>query len=207
MIEYGEALARQRARLSHLISGSVGDTLCLCQHPAVISAGTSARDSSLISSKETLQSEKIAHFYVERGGDLTYHGPGQLVAYPILNLHRYRTDIGWYMRTLEQIIIDTLEMFKVHAHRYEGRAGVWVTKERKIASMGVKLSRWCTMHGVAINLTRESEVGFSHIVPCGLEGVMATSIETESGISPDQERFKESFIRIFLEQFNTHSPQ
>ena len=138
VIEYGEALARQRARLSALIAGNVEDTLIICQHPAVITCGTSSRKDSVLTSRSMLNEQQIDYFQVERGGDVTYHGPGQLVVYPMLNLHHFKTDIGWYMRSLERCIIETLINFSVTAHRVEGKAGVWTTQNCKIASIGVK---------------------------------------------------------------------
>jgi lipoate-protein ligase B len=201
VIEYGEALARQRMRLQELIAGHVVDTLVICQHPAVITSGTSTQKDSIISTHETLREQQINYFQVERGGDVTYHGPGQLVVYPMLNLHHFKTDIGWYMRSLEGCIIDTLMNFSVTANRIEGKAGVWTSKNCKIASIGVKLSRWCSMHGAAINVLNESILGFKHITPCGLKGITTTSVEHESRKLISLADFQTSFVDNFQKYF------
>jgi lipoyl(octanoyl) transferase len=202
IIDYSVALARQRARLADLIAGRVADTLIICQHEPVITCGTSSQESSFICSQEALAKKKITVFQVERGGDVTYHGPGQLIAYPMINLHHFKTDVGWYMRTLEQSIINTLGNFSVTGQRIEGKAGVWISPTRKIASIGVKLSRWCSMHGMAINVLSESTSGFKHIVPCGIAGISTTSVEGERGSPPTLTDFKDCFIDNFLKLFN-----
>jgi lipoyl(octanoyl) transferase len=202
IIDYSVALARQRARLADLVAGRVADTLIVCQHAPVITCGTSSQESSLISSQEALEKEKITVFEVERGGDVTYHGPGQLIAYPMLNLHHFKTDVGWYMRTLEQSIINTLDNFSVTGQRIEGKAGVWISPTRKIASIGVKLSRWCSMHGIAINVLNDSTSGFKHILPCGIAGISTTSVERERGSTPILADFQKLFIDNFLKLFS-----
>jgi lipoate-protein ligase B len=156
------------------------EALIVCEHAPVITLGTSSTRSSIRTNDQELRELGIELLEVERGGNVTFHGPGQLVAYPILDLKRHRRDVGWYMRLLEQCVIDTLADYDISSIRIEGKTGVWVPGEppRKIASLGVKLSRWVSYHGVAMNFL-DNRSGFSHIDPCGLLGVETTSIERE----------------------------
>ena len=188
----------------------ITDHLIFCEHPPVITHGKSAKTAHLLSKKEHLEDSSIEVLEIERGGDFTYHGPGQFVAYPIINLKRHRRDVGWYLRKLEQSVIEALSAFQVEAQCINGKTGVWVTDEdghRKICSIGVRLSRWCSMHGLAVNIRSESERGFSHIIPCGIAGVEMTSLESErlkNGITDSvcMNDFLGSFQEIFLAQFS-----
>lgn len=201
-IAYTDALDYQRKRQRELLDGTGTHCLITCEHPDVITRGRGSKEGSLLAMAAQLTADNIEVFEVERGGDITFHGKGQLVAYPILDLFQFKTDVGWYMRQLEETIIRSLADFDVSAGRIEGKTGVWVDDQSKIASLGVKISRWKTLHGVAVNVTKASEDGFKHIVPCGLDGVRAISIESVTGSAPSQEAYREAFIDHFADIFS-----
>jgi len=173
LVPYAEALAWQRSLAQARIEGRLPhDVLLLLEHPAVVTLGRNSREAHL-------RGEGVAVFEVERGGDVTYHGPGQLVGYPILDLTGYRQDLHWYLRTLEQALIDALTELGIPAERHAGYTGVWTTG-RKIASIGVHVKQWVTWHGFALNVTTDLSA-FDRIVPCGIPGVVMTSLERERG--------------------------
>lgn len=166
----------QRELQRNLMDHKGKDTILLCQHHAVITVGRSAKEGNVLASPAVLAQRGIELLHIERGGDVTYHGPGQLVVYPILDLRKRRQDVGWYMRLLEEVIIRTLLDFDLHGSRIPQKSGVFVG-ESKIASIGVRISRWCTMHGLAINVLDQS-AGFSLINPCGYQGLKTCSMES-----------------------------
>ncbi len=173
-VPYGEALGWQRAlararierRLEH-------DLLLLLEHPPVVTLGRGS------SATHLLDRAGVEVFEVERGGDVTYHGPGQLVGYPIMDLSGYRQDLHWYLRTLEEALIQGLAGLGIPAERHPGHTGVW-TRGRKIVSIGVHVKQWVTWHGFALNVTTDP-ADFDRIVPCGIPGVIMTSVELETG--------------------------
>src|SRR5438876_12143173 len=172
-VPYEEALAWQRQLAEDRIAGRLShDVLLLLEHPPVVTLGRNSHAEHL------LQAEGIDVFEVERGGDVTFHGPGQLVGYPILDLGAYRKDLHWYLRTLEQALIDALAILDSPAERRPGFTGVW-TRGRKIASIGVHVKQWVTWHGFALNVTTDL-THFDRIVPCGIQGVEMTSVERET---------------------------
>ena len=177
-VPYDEALAWQRGLAQDRIAGRLAhDVLLLLEHPPVITLGRSSRAENVLAP----DAEGIAVFEIERGGDVTYHGPGQLVGYPILDLTHHRQDLHWYLRTLEQALIDALAQLGIPAERNPGYTGVWTSAgKRKIASIGVHVKQWVTWHGFALNVTTDLS-GFDRIVPCGISGVEMTSIEREGG--------------------------
>jgi lipoyl(octanoyl) transferase len=181
---YGEVLALQRALAAQRLSGELADDLLLLvEHEPVVTLGRSTEASSLPLDPDAIARRGTEVFEVERGGDVTWHGPGQLVGYPILDLRAHREDLHWYLRTLEDVLIDALESLGIPADRHPGRTGVW-TAGRKIASIGVHAKRWVTYHGFALNVTNTLE-GFELIVPCGLHGVVMTSVQVERGGDED----------------------
>lgn len=181
---YGDVLALQRALAAQRLAGERDDDLLLLvEHEPVVTLGRTTAATSLPLSSEELARRGIEVFNVERGGDVTWHGPGQLVGYPIVDLRAHREDLHWYLRTLEDVLIDSLEALGIPADRHPGRTGVW-TAGRKIASIGVHVKRWVTYHGFALNVTNALE-GFELIVPCGLQGVIMTSVQVERGGSDD----------------------
>jgi lipoyl(octanoyl) transferase len=158
--------------------------LLFCEHPHVYTLGKSGAQENLLLDEAHLQEIDAQFYKINRGGDITYHGPGQLVMYPILDLEQFFTDIHKYMRYLEEAVIKTLAHFQITATRYDGLTGVWIDAEtpraRKICAMGVKCSRWITMHGIALNV--HPDLGyFGNIVPCGIQDKAVTSMAQELG--------------------------
>lgn len=179
-MRYAEALDYQREIARQRISGELDqDILLLVQHPPVVTLGRSSKQKNLISSPEFLNSKGVELFEVERGGDVTFHGPGQLVGYPIIDLTRHKQDLHWYLRSVEEALIMALAEFGIPAERSTGFTGVW-TRGRKIASIGVHARDWVTWHGFALNATTDLAF-FDLIVPCGIDGVVMTSIQKELG--------------------------
>lgn len=169
--------------------------LLFCQHPHVYTLGKSGKEEHLLISQQQLDDNHASFYKINRGGDITYHGPGQLVGYPILDLDNFFTDIHKYMRLLEEAIIITLADFGIKAGRIAGLTGVWVDFEdqirpRKICAMGVKSSRWVTMHGFALNVNTDLS-WFGNIVPCGINDKAVTSMESELGIKISMDRVGE----------------
>ena len=174
MVPYPDALAWQRQLAEDRIASRLShDVLLLLEHPPVVTFGRNSQVSHL------LQPDGIDVFEVERGGDVTFHGPGQLVGYPILDLGAYKRDLHWYLRTLEQALIHALALLDIPAERNPGFTGVW-TRRRKIASIGIHVKQWVTWHGFALNVTTDL-THFERIVPCGIQGVEMTSVERETG--------------------------
>ena len=179
VMRYGEALDLQRRLADERIAQRIPDTLLLVEHPPVITLGRGTKQASLPIDPDALRARGIEVFEIERGGDVTYHGPGQLVGYPIIDLQQHKPDLHWYLRQLEQVLIDALGAFGIPAERNPGYTGVW-TRGRKIASIGIHVRQWVTWHGFALNVTTDLSP-FSLIVPCGIPDVVMTSVVKESG--------------------------
>jgi lipoyl(octanoyl) transferase len=168
--------------------------LIFCEHPHVFTLGKSGDEDNLLIKKEELHTIEATYYHINRGGDITYHGPGQIVVYPILDLENFFTDIHQYMRLLEEAVIQTLKEFNVEAKRIKGLTGVWIDdgdvhKSRKICALGVKMSRWVSLHGLAFNVNVDLSY-FNHIVPCGIDDKEVTSLEKELGDSQDMNAVK-----------------
>ena len=179
--------------------------LLFVEHPPVYTLGKSGKESHVLISAEEREKKGIEYFHINRGGDITFHGPGQLVGYPILDLEKFRTDIGWYLRSLEEVFILTMAEYGLKGDRSPGETGVWLDpdvpgKERKICAMGIKCSRWVTMHGFAFNINTNLDY-FSYIVPCGIENKQVTSLQQELGRVVDEAEVKEKVCRHFEEVF------
>lgn len=179
--------------------------LIFCQHPHVFTLGKSGRPEHLLLSEKELYEKEAKYYKINRGGDITYHGPGQIVGYPILDLDNFFTDIHKYLRFLEEAIILTLKDYGVNAGRIDGLTGVWIdfeneTMARKICAMGVKSSRWVTMHGFAFNVHADLDY-FRYIVPCGIDDKAVTSLDKELGYKPDiqevEDKLKRHIAQIF----------
>jgi lipoate-protein ligase B len=180
-VPYAEALELQRSIARDRISGAISqDVLLLMEHPPVVTLGRSSKEKNLTASPEFLESRGVELFEVERGGDVTFHGPGQLVGYPIIDLKRHRQDLHWYLRSIEQALINALADYGIPGERNTSYTGVW-TRGKKIASIGVHARDWVTWHGFALNVTTELSY-FNLIVPCGIDGVVMTSIARELGV-------------------------
>lgn len=168
--------------------------LIFCEHPHVYTLGKSGKPEHLLLDEQGLKEKHAAYYPINRGGDITYHGPGQIVSYPILDLDNFFTDIHLYLRTLEEAVILTLAEYGLKAERYPGYTGVWFDADneraRKICAMGVRCSRWVTMHGLAFNINPDLDY-FKNIVPCGIEDKAVTSLEKELGRKVDINEVKE----------------
>jgi lipoyl(octanoyl) transferase len=178
--------------------------LFLCQHPHVYTLGKSGVLENLLINDQRMKDLDVSFYKTNRGGDITYHGPGQMVAYPVLDLEQFYTDLGRYMRSLEEAIILTLQEFGIGAGRLPGSTGVWLDADtpqaRKICAMGVRSSRWMTMHGLALNVNSDLQF-FNYIVPCGIVDKGVTSMEKELGHKVDEEEVKHIFLGKFAEVF------
>ena len=168
---YQEVWDYQKEIQAKRIAGEIEDTFLMVEHEPVYTLGKNANENHLLQSRD----QSVDVFNIERGGDITFHGPGQLVGYPILDLSNYKKSISWYMRILEQIIIDTVSEFGIEAKRIEGLTGVWVGDE-KIAALGVRIRRWVTMHGFSINVNTDLTF-YDGIIPCGIFDHGITSME------------------------------
>ncbi|MFL5483978.1 MAG: lipoyl(octanoyl) transferase LipB [Gemmatimonadaceae bacterium] len=201
-LPYAEALELQRSIARDRISGAIQhDVLLLVEHPPVVTLGRGTKEKNLVSSPEFLQSKGLELFEVERGGDVTFHGPGQLVGYPIIDLKRHRQDLHWYLRKIEEALINTLADYGIPGERNTAFTGVW-TRGRKIASIGVHARDWVTWHGFALNVTTDLSY-FDLIVPCGIDGVVMTSIARELGLeNVAQQDVRDRATAKFAEAFD-----
>ncbi|RYZ29505.1 MAG: lipoyl(octanoyl) transferase LipB [Chitinophagaceae bacterium] len=180
--------------------------LLFVEHPPVYTLGKSGKMENLLINEEQRKERGIEFYQTNRGGDITFHGPEQIVGYPILDLEKFYTDIGRYLRELEEVIILTLAEYDINAGRSAGETGVWIDadikgRERKICAMGVRCSRWITMHGFALNVNTDLSY-FNHIIPCGIQNKKITSIKEELGRPVPMEEVKKKLKRNFEKVFN-----
>ena len=185
LIGYAEAYALQQRVVAARKAGAIEEVLLLCEHPHVITQGRNGKREHLLASEHVLRQKGVEFHATNRGGDITYHGPGQLVGYPILNLGAIRRDVVWYVRTLEEAMIRATAEFGISAERVAGKTGIWVRAgktEEKLAAIGVHISRWVTSHGFAYNVSTDLR-NFDLIVPCGIADRKATSLEKLLGRS------------------------
>ncbi|CAN5793158.1 lipoyl(octanoyl) transferase LipB [soil metagenome] len=187
------------------LNNSTTNYLLLCEHPPVYTLGKSGHEENILISESEMQRQGIQYFKTNRGGDITFHGPQQIVGYPIIDLEKFYTDIGRYLRELEEIIILTLADYRINGERSKGETGVWIEpgvtgQERKICAMGVRCSRWITMHGFALNVNTDLNY-FNNIIPCGIENKKVTSIEYELQRTVDIQEIKEKIKRNFEKVF------
>jgi len=185
---------------------STSNHLLFVEHPPVYTLGKSGHPENILISEEAMLEKKIAFFNTNRGGDITFHGPGQIVGYPIIDLEKFYTDIGRYMRELEEVVMLTLLEYGITSGRSSGETGVWLDAgvlgmERKICAMGVRCSRWVTMHGFALNVNTDLSY-FDFIIPCGIQNKKVTSIEKELGKKIDIEEVKEKLKNHFEKVFD-----
>jgi len=199
LVEYAEGLRLQKEMVAHRKAGTIPDTLLLLEHPHVYTLGRNARRENVLMSADWLAARGVRVFETERGGDVTYHGPGQLVGYPILDLTRHRRDISWYMRSLEEVFIRTARDFGIEASRCDCAPGVWVGTD-KLTAMGVHLSRWVTSHGFALNVNTDLRY-FEWIVPCGIRDKGVTSLAKLLGHAVEMEAVTERVIEHFGDVF------
>ena len=204
---------------------AIEDVLLLCEHPHVITQGRNGKREHLLASEHVLRQKGIEYYETTRGGDITYHGPGQIVGYPILNLGAIRRDVVWYVRTLEEAMIQATAEFGIKAERVAGKTGIWVrvgNTEEKLAAIGVHISRWVTSHGFAYNVSTDLR-NFDLIVPCGIAECKATSLEKLLGRSVEEKEvspriakhlgellgleMKEASVKAILEKLEQVEPQ
>ena len=189
--KYDEVWEKQKELVDQRRFEAVPDTLILVEHDPVYTLGKNSNEDHLLQSRD----KNVPVYQIERGGDVTFHGPGQLVGYPILDLHHHRLSVSWYMRTLEEILIQTLGQFGIESQRREGLTGVWV-REEKIAALGVRLSRWISMHGFALNVNTDLKF-FDGIIPCGIFEYDVTSMSQILGKEVSLVEVEETVITVF----------
>lgn len=199
LIDYKEAWDLQKEYNTARIKKEIQDTLFLLEHPNTYTLGKSTNKDNFISSQEFLQEHNISVYEIDRGGDITYHGPGQIVGYPIIDLNEWKRDSHNYLRALEEVIIKTCNHYNLNAHRNEKHTGVWIGN-RKICAIGIKLTRWVTMHGFAFNVNTDLLL-FNGIIPCGINDKEVTSMEKELGYKVNIQEVKEMIAKNFNEVF------
>jgi len=222
LIDYKEAWDYQEKLFAEVVDKKVANRtlpenqqqttnnfLLFCEHPHVYTLGNTGDKEHLLISEDQLKEKNATYYKINRGGDITYHGPGQIVGYPILDLDNFFTDIHKYLRFLEEMVIRTLAEYGLTAERSAGETGVWLdasnpTKARKICALGVRASRWVTMHGFALNVNVDLNY-FGNIIPCGIIDKAVTSLDKELGRKVDEEevkqKLKKHFSELFLAQF------
>ncbi len=216
LIDYKDAWDKQEVYFQEAIAQKIrirngestdlpNNHLLFCEHPHVYTLGKSGSEENLLLNLEELNDVHASYYKINRGGDITYHGPGQIVAYPIFDLDQFFTDIHKYMRYLEEVVILTLAEFGLTGGRVEGLTGVWIdpttSNPKKICAMGVKSSRWVTMHGIGFNVNSDLSY-FSHIIPCGIEDKKVTSMREELGHEVDMTEVSRILKEKFAEQFH-----
>lgn len=197
--DYNAGWQLQQNILNQVKCGFLDFALVLCRHHPVVTFGRKANPQNFKAPKEELERKGIRVLEVERGGDVTYHGPGQITAYPIFNLACLKKDIHWFLRQLEEVGIGLAAEFSIKAERRPGLTGVWVGNE-KIASIGIAVRNWVTFHGISINVSKDDLRNFDFIRPCGMDSVMA-SLENFLGRAPDMAKINEKLIRKFQDTF------
>lgn len=202
--DYQENLLQQNIK-SKSANEATANFLLFVEHPPVYTLGKSGKKDHVLMSESEMEDKGIEYFQINRGGDITFHGLGQIVGYPILDLENFGTDIGKYLRNLEEVIILTLEEYRVKGERSKGETGVWIRagvkgEERKICAMGVRCSRWITMHGFAFNVNTDLSY-FDGIIPCGIQNKQVTSLQKELGRELDIEEVKRKLQANFGKVF------
>jgi len=209
LIGYGDAWALQKRLVAARKANAIKDVLLLCEHPHVITLGRNAKREHLLASEHVLKQKGVELHATDRGGDITYHGPGQIVGYPILNLGAIRRDVVWYVRMLEEAMIRATAEFRIAAGRIEGKTGIWVrtaTTEEKLAAIGVHISRWVTSHGFAYNVSTDLRF-FDLIIPCGIADRKATSLEKILGRNIERKEVAPQLVKHFGEVFGLEMMQ
>lgn len=198
-LDYQAAWDLQKELFERRLAGDIEDTLLLTEHPHTYTLGKSGQEENLIADEFALKRQGIKVFRIDRGGDITYHGPGQIVGYPILDLRNHYLDVHRFLRDLEEVIIQTLADYKIAVSRVEGLTGVWVDGA-KVAAIGVKVTRWITMHGFAFNVNTDLSY-FGNIVPCGITDKPVTSMEKFLGRKLDYAEVEDIVCAKFGEVF------
>jgi lipoyl(octanoyl) transferase len=210
LIRYEDAFALQKRIVAARKADAIGDVLLLCEHPHVITLGRSGKRENLLASKRVLAQKGVEFHATNRGGDITYHGPGQIVGYPVIQLAAIRRDVVWYVRMLEEVMIRTCGDFGIAAQREEGKTGAWIDQAagaaEKIGAIGVHISRWVTSHGFAFNVATDLRY-FELIVPCGIAERKATSLEKVLGRAVKRNEVAPKIVEHFGEVFGREPQQ
>jgi lipoyl(octanoyl) transferase len=205
LVDYTYALNLQQQLNSQLIKGEISEQLLICCHPNIITIGKSGSLDSILVDSEHLTNSKVDVQSVNRGGNITLHTPKQIIGYPIIDLRQRRQDVAWYMRLLEEVLIQTLAEIGLSALRYAGKTGVWIEREnklRKIASLGVKISRWCTYHGFALYNDSDADL-FRFIKPCGESETEVTAVQLELGRMIHRDELERILVTRFMNIFDS----
>jgi lipoyl(octanoyl) transferase len=200
LIDYNDAWNLQKSTLELRHNKKLPDIIFLLEHPHTYTLGKVADKKNLIGSEDYLTKNKISVYDIDRGGDITYHGPGQIVGYPIIDLTEWESDTHKYLRALEEVIIRTCAYYGIKGTREPKYTGVWI-EDRKIAAIGIKVSRWITMHGFAFNINTDLSL-FSGIIPCGISDKEVTSLQKETGRKIDIQEVKSILVKNFKEVFS-----
>jgi lipoate-protein ligase B len=201
LIDFIKSWSVQKEIFEKVRQGGLESTLIVCRHYPVITLGRSAQKSSLLVGREKLEERGIPVYEIDRGGGATYHGPGQLTAYPIIDLNLFGRDIHYFLRTLENASLETLRIFSVAGQARPGLTGVWINN-KKIASIAIAVKKWITYHGLSLNVKEGDLANFSFIQPCGMD-IEMTSLESVLGERVDFDTVKKAFIRIFKSTLNS----
>ncbi|MBS1729213.1 MAG: lipoyl(octanoyl) transferase LipB [Bacteroidetes bacterium] len=211
---YKDVWDLQERKLRHIVSQKMVEEetgllpvshLFFTEHPAVYTLGRNGNEQHVLISGDELAKKGIEYFHTNRGGDITFHGPGQLVGYPIFDLSQFKTDVGWYLRQLEEVVIRTLSDYGISGDRSKGETGVWIDPQnphraRKICAMGIRCSRWVSMHGLALNINTNLQY-FNFIIPCGIQNKQVTSLQQELGRWINEDEVKQKMKYYFEEVF------
>jgi lipoyl(octanoyl) transferase len=202
--DYQESLLQHKIK-ARQTNKTEPDYLLFVEHNPVYTLGKNGKEKNLLINQKSLEEKGIEFFQINRGGDITFHGPQQLVGYPILDLEHYKTDLGWYLRSIEEVIILTINEYGLKGERSAGETGVWLDanikgRERKICAMGIRCSRWVTMHGFALNVNVDLNY-FNFITPCGIQNKQVTSIKKELGNAVDMNEVKQKIAKNFENVF------
>ena len=202
--DYQEELLQQKIKAKQS-NKAEPDYLLFVEHDPVYTLGKNGKEKNLLINRKSLEEKGIEFYHINRGGDITFHGPQQLVGYPILDLDNYKTDLGWYLRSLEEVIILTIGEYGLEGERSAGETGVWLDasvkgRERKICAMGIRCSRWVTMHGFALNVNVDLNY-FNFITPCGIQNKQVTSLQRELGQTVSMNEAKDKLVKNFEQVF------
>ncbi len=203
-IDYKDAWDLQKEIFNKRVSGDIDDCFLLLEHPNTYTLGKTAHRENLIGTENYLKENNISVYDIDRGGDITYHGPGQIVGYPIIDLNNWHKDTHKYLRALEEVIIKTCKEYGLNCERNNKHTGVWL-KDKKIAAIGIKVSRWITMHGFAFNVNTDLNL-FNGIIPCGIQDKSVTSLSNELKSSISLSEVKKQLLMKFIEVFEYSEP-
>jgi len=200
LIDYQIAWDRQKELVKDIQANRNKNVLVICEHPTVITIGKTGSQSNILYTKEILKSNGVQVIENNRGGDVTLHNPGQIIAYPIFNLSDFKEDLHWFLREIEECIIELITEYGIKSSRVKGLTGVWVDKKRKICAMGLNCSRWVTSHGLALNVNNNLKE-FDYIIPCGIRDKQVSSMSAEIGTELAMSEVKRTLINRFKEHF------